>query len=474
MHALKSNRGSVLIVALMFAAIIAISLTSYLKLSLSAGTLANRGFYMNAAQNLVDAGFERTIWALNDARIHSSPLNSNWTTYGGFTEITPSTEYRGTFPSSTDYYPLSAGAKGQVKVWALYDTTTKVWHAVAKATITLGDGTTLDKLAECYLQQRSWSDGGMVTRHGMTFNGDVRVDSWVSRPTPSDDIRYTTSIAGIARSNAQISTPAIVTVQNADIYGYVAIGADTVTSTNPDVGATGRIGDFGVGNGYKDLNRITCDFSASFPDADLPASLPGTTAAITASRVLATGTYVVPSITVAGSGAGADTIEIGGPSTPATGTLVVIGNITMDGGSQIIVYPGSKLTLYVGGDISMGGTSQIQNGNSIPNNPDCLTILGTRTEAAIAGGSLMQNWTLRGGSYLSCVIYAPNADVSVNGNTNTYGSLVGNTVAIVGTGDFHQDESLRNNRVSGLWGLMKWRELATATERTTYATQLAF
>ena len=86
----------------------------------------------------------------------------------------------------------------------------------------------------------------------------------------------------------------------------------------------------------------------------------------------------------------------------------------------------------------------------------------------------MQDWKVRGTSYLSCVIFAPNANVEVNGTGDTYGSLVGNRVDMVGSGAFHQDESLENRRISGLWKLLKWRELHTAADRLTYASELAF
>jgi hypothetical protein len=480
MHSLKSYRGSVLLVALVFSTIIAISLTSFINLSLNAGKIANRGFYLNAAQNLVDVGIERTIWALNDERLHPSP--ANWAA-GGFTEVTAGTEFRGTFPS----YTLSGGASGEVKVWALYNSVTKLWHVVSKATVTLGNGSTLFKIAECYLQQRSYSDGGMVSREGVRFTGNVHVDSWISRPTPADDIRYIPDTSSgpptNRRSNAQVSSPSVAPdsfdIGNADIYGFVAIGADNITPTNPDVGATGRIGDFGAANSYRDPARMTCDFTASFADNRLPSPLPGASPAIANGSGLTTltgnQTFYYPSITLGNAG---DSIAIGSVTgTPAANIVIVVpDNVVMGGSSQIIIHPGSTLTMYVGGNFTMGGSSGIQNGTgAVPNNPDCFTLLGTRTEAqVVASGGIMNSWTIRGSGYLSCVINAPNADVEVKGTSDTYGSLVGNSVYINGTGGFHQDESLKNNRKSSLWGLAKWRELATAADRAVYATQLAF
>ena len=149
MHSLKSNRGSVLLTALIFAAVLAVSVTSYIKLSLNAAQLANRAFHLNAAQNLMDAAIERILWTLNNENNYTEP--ANWTTYGGFTARTGfPNEYQAIFPGSSTFYNLSGGAKGQVKVWVGdYNPTSQIWHAVAKATITLGNGSTLSKFSEC-------------------------------------------------------------------------------------------------------------------------------------------------------------------------------------------------------------------------------------------------------------------------------------------------------------------------------------
>jgi hypothetical protein len=469
MSSFKSNRGSVLIVALIFAVILAIALTSYLKLSLNASQMANRAFYLNAAQNIVDMGIERTLWSLNNAHLYSPP--SNWTT-GGFTARSGfSNEYQGTFPSSGTFYPLSGNAKGQVKVWAAYNTTTKYWHTVAQATITLGDGTTLSKTAECYLKQRSWSQSGMVARNGISFNGSVMIDSWISRPTgPPSDVPYS---SGVSRCEAQVCSPSLIAIQNADVYGRVAIGTDTITAAGITVGANGRVQGVKPGTATIDATRVTCDFTSSLPDVNLPGSSGTAIAAITGgvTSFTANATYTTPSINLGGGG---DRIEVG-PTPAANVSLIVTGNVDMSGPSKIIIHPGSSLTMYVAGDFRMVGNSGIQNGTTTaPNNPDCFTLLGTRTEMQIAGGAMMQDWTLKGTSSLSAVIYGPNANVAVGGTGDTFGSVVGNRVDMVGSGNFHQDESLAANLKTGLWALLKWRELATATERGTYATELSF
>ena len=475
----KSNRGSVMLVALIFAAILAIALTSYLKLSLGAGKLANRSFYFNAAQNVADTGLERVLWALNHEHLYPSP--THWST-GGFTARSGfSNEYQGIFPSSGTFYTLSGGAKAQVKVWVGdFVSGSQTWRAVAEATITLGDGTTLTKMSETYLQQRAWGDRGMVSRNGMQFNGSIRVDSWNSHSdttSTADDVPYS---AGISTAEAQIASPELIALQNADIYGYAAIGTDDLSGIS--VGATGRLGGFSTANGVIDTTRVTYDFTASFPDISAPANagstggyaLPAITSDLLLPRTgdVSTGGvyyYYAPSAALNAS----KTINIGSTAA-AKVTIVFSGNVTMGGTSQIIINPDSSLKIYTAGDFVMGGSTGIQNGNgTTPNLPVFFTLLGTRTETQTVTSG-MQDITLRGTNYLSAVIFASNANLVVNGGPHVYGSLVGNRVEMGGNGEFHQDLSLAGVRTSGLWKLLKWRELVTASERAVFASHFAF
>ena len=137
---------------------------------------------------------------------------------------------------------------------------------MSEATITLGDGSTLRKMAEAYLRQRSYSDRGMVARNGMSFNGNVVLDSWKSRGDPyslANDIPYS---AAVRRTEATVASPALISIQNADIYGYVSIGSSTIDSSGITVGANGRVRGVYPGTPGIDTSRVTCDFTASFPD----------------------------------------------------------------------------------------------------------------------------------------------------------------------------------------------------------------
>lgn len=469
-----------MIVALIFAAIIAISLTSYLKLSIGAGKLANRSFYMNAAQNIADTGLERALWSLNHEYLYPSP--ANWSTGGFAARSGFSNEYQGIFPSSGSFYTLSGGAKAQVKVWVGdFVPSTQTWRAVAEATVTLGDGSTLIKMAESYLQQRAWGDRGLVARNGMRFLGSTRVDSWDSHSdtvTTADDVAYS---VGVATADAQVASPELIALQNVDVYGYASIGTDDLSGIT--VGATGRLGNFGAANGFIDPTRVTYDFTASFPDVPAPTNSGSTggyaLSPITSNTLLPrTGDspsggvyyYYVSGATLNSS----DTINIG--STGAAKVVIVFtGNVSMGGTSKIIINPDSSLKIYAAGNFEMGGSTGIQNGTATdPNLPSHFTLLGTRTEAQIVAGASMQTFNIRGGGYLSAVIFAPNADLVVFGGPHTYGSVVGNRVEMGGNGEYHQDLSLGRVRTTGMWRLLKWRELTEAADRSALASQLAF
>lgn len=485
MHSLRSRRGSVLVVALLFAAIIAISLTSYLKLATSALTLANRSFYSNGAMNMSDLGIEQALWCLN---------NKDWTR---FTDL-GGDRYHAIFPTSTTYYTFSGGVKGQVRVWV--DAPTSVGtppvvtrHTVSQATITLGDGTTLVKMAESYLQQRTYNDEPMVARTGLSFNGNVSIDSWDSHSdttTTADDVLYSIGSrhaeAGIASASVTVNSTSL---QNADIYGRAAVG--TSDTSGISVGSGGRLaGSFSAGTGI-DYSRVTTNFTTSFPDIE-PATgnVNGPLAAIDDAISFPVDPvnddttvdpndgktyyiYSVPSITLSGNSktltvAAGYNVKINVTGTSGT-------TVQTTGQGEINVNPGGSLKLYVAADVNIAGNGVLNgaSSSSAPSNPANFQLCGTRTEvqAATLG---MQSINIKGNGYLSAVVNAPNANVFVNGNADTFGAVFANHVTIVGNGSFHADESLSRMRTSGLWGVIKWRELSNAADRATYATQMTF
>ncbi|MFA6287633.1 MAG: hypothetical protein WC661_09645 [Opitutaceae bacterium] len=467
-----SKRGSVLIVALLFAGLIAISLTSYIKLTIMTARLANRSFYGNAAENLVDTGLEQALWSLN---------NSTFTGTAGFSLRSGyATQYQGTFPSSTTYYSFSQGVKGQVKVWV--DNSATAPHAVAKAIITLGDGTTLIKQAEVYMSKRSYFTNGLVAKNSLTFTGNVAIDSWSSDPdanAATAAIAYSSSVdkdAGkIASLSVQVSS---ISVGNADVYGYAAVGGSSADAI--DVGATGRLGPYGTANGVIDPTRVTYDFTTNFPDVTAPTTTPTTIAAINSNTTLpravdlvsgkTTYYYSVPSISLTGG----DKVAVSaGYNVVITVTNTTGTTVKTTGNAEINIPSTSTLTLYVAGDTAIAGNGVVNGTSSVPNQPIAFQLYGTRS-ATTAASVGMQDIAIKGNGYLAAVVYAPNANVTVNGNGDTYGAIVCNQANMVGNGNFHYDESLANTLSTSAWQVSKWRELTTSSDRAAYSYRLSF
>jgi Tfp pilus assembly protein PilX len=80
----RTNRGSVLIVALLLAAIVGISLVSYIKLCTTSLKLSHRSFFADAASNLVETGLEEAIWCFNQVGA-GTPVASVWSAANGWT-----------------------------------------------------------------------------------------------------------------------------------------------------------------------------------------------------------------------------------------------------------------------------------------------------------------------------------------------------------------------------------------------------
>src|SRR5690606_13992543 len=76
---------------------------------------------------------------------------------------------------------------------------------------------------------------------------------------------------------------------------------------------------------------------------------------------------------------------------------------------------------------------------------------------------------IAGNGDLRAVVYAPNAEVKINGNGNVMGSVVGNTITLTGNAAFHYDESLSDFGDNAGFSISKWRELVTPDERSLYA-----
>jgi len=459
-----ASKGSVLIVALMLCAIIGISLASYLQLARSTLSMSSRAFYSNASLNLAELGLERAMWSVNKM-VAGDPTAawSGWTTAGATAQRT----FSG--------YAFDQNTTGFVRVYVSnYLGTTGTPQFTTRSTITPANGPVIEKWVQVTLSPRSRFSNGLVAKDSIRFRGNnASVDSWNSDPdndTSTPAIPYSARVRNDKGSigSASVSVGAI-SVQNADIWGYVATGG-----APPTIGRQGLVGPFGTAAGTMDPASVSTDFSASFDVVTAPTSAAYSIAAITSNTSLPRGAD-----TPAADGKyyySAPSVNLNNQTLTITNKVVLTltsttTSINIGGGSgELHINAEATLECYAAGDVKIAGNG-IFNGCSNAagaNQPISCQFYGTGTSAA------KQNYQIAGNGTLSAVVYAPNASLKINGNGNVSGSFVANDITVVGNAAFHYDESLGNFAGNSPFGITNWEELTSSESRTAVSSLLNF
>ena len=449
-----ARRGSVLIVALLVSALIGIALVSFLRVNQNSLNLANRSFFNTTALNLAETGVEEALWSFNQASdgVALATAWDGWDRSDGvsakrtFTDFALGANARATVKVLVDRYDPAAGTQPKV---------------VAQATVRIAnESLTLSKWIEVSLRRRSKFAMGLVARNQITFRGNTAsVDSWNSLykddGTPraaavdySDPVKH--SSGSVGSTSVAVGS---VAVNNADIWGFASVGSSSSSAIS--VGANGSIAAYGQPPGTVDTSRIATDFTTNFDSTTTPS----------------TGTWITgsfpSSIGVAGT---TTTYRYAGQ---ITSSFTVVGNVTliltgtggdvvrMTGNDELTIATNSSLNLYASGGLKFNGDGVTNQTNQAT----ALQIWGT--------GDTTQDIEVGGGPYFKGLIYAPNADVTLHGNPDVMGSIVANNIDVEGSAKFHYDESLANYGGSNPYGVVKWRELISDTDRTTYVAALS-
>lgn len=474
-------RGSALIVALVIAIIIAISLVSYIRLSNNSLKQAHRSFYSNSAMNLAEVGLEEAIACFNQLDTAATPADA-WT---GWTMNTtpfnagssPNTPY--TTKNFTGFTP-GPNANASVKVYVhYYDGTTGVVPVVpaspvivARSSIMQADGSPpITKYIEVTLRKRSLFANGLVARENVSWVGHPSADSWDS--DPENDGTHVAYSAALRTANAVVaSVSGNIGLASGEVWGYTKtgeFGSSTGGSVHP------------LGTSTDDPTRRTNDFNATFPNPTVPTPATYNTVSsnVTSSKTFPGGTDVA--ITVGGvltyyyvfnPGIG---ISLAGPDTlsiqAGKNVVFLLNNhsgaecISITGNSGFDVNAGSSLNVYTNGNVKIAGKGMANDNN----NPASTMFWGTHTSS--------QTIDISGNGQLTAVVYAPNAIVDLNGGGTSglmCGAVVGKTITMNGGTEFHYDDALSRLTTGNPYGISKWRELQSATERSTYAAQLGY
>ena len=120
----------------------------------------------------------------------------------------------------------------------------------------------------------------------------------------------------------------------------------------------------------------------------------------------------------------------------------VTGDFKTSGSSYILQQPGVHITYHVEGEITVTGSSFVNQTNIAANN-----IMNVVTPPAGTARSV----TVTGSGDLIGAINAPASDFKLTGNANIFGALIGRTMSI-GGGSVHYDEALSRTYGSGDYG----------------------
>jgi len=447
------RRGSVLIVALIFSFVIAISLGSFIQLASNATKLSYRTHYQGVAMNVAETGLEQAMWEIN----RSGGTWTNWTSPGAFGA------HRRSFSLGT----VEGGATAVVKVYAQETIgLTPAW-IVARAIITPPSGAAVEKWVKVTLQKQSRSGVGGLGKDGIVSSGNqVVMGSWNSDPDnnpATPPIPYSASVANDEMTLATIALDATLSSGNADINGSAAVGSASTSAI--EVGPQGYIGPFGTPNGTKDPNSISANFSADLPVESAPTGKtyidlvsainsattlprPGDTANADgifyytapnvdlngSALVIAAGRNVVLNLTSTGAA-----VSIGGNG----GAIQVAGTLSTNTSTGATTYSSGKLALYTSGDLSVSGQGAITNvittQNYVPPATVTTTTATTTTISSVTAvyGRGAQRTTVIGWNYTQASNIATTVGTTTTtvSNSSTLQTLIasGGTLPAAGT-----------------------------------------
>lgn len=416
----RTDRGSAIITVLVLAAVTAVIASGFMFRSAQEARLATRAYFDSAALNLAEAGIEEGLYAANSGGLSSG---NGWTLASG---------------SSTDYVKtISSGFDFQQATGAIYIRVDA--PASSAPTVTATGVINIPQQPKLLKQLRVTGTGprklfanGIVTKGLVTFSGSADIDSYNSSLGPWNAVTNRGDLATVA-------TDATVQVSNnAYIYGYVA-----TNGVAPNVGATGRIyGATSPANPNVDPSRVRTDFNINLTDATAP-----TTTSISLGSLSSSITLPRPGDTPGTNGRylyRASAMELDGNSVLTINgpvDLISAADAVVNGTAQIVVSSSasSSLNLYSPGTITINGNGMI-NGTG---NPSKVTIWGTKPSTGT------QSMEINGSAEFVGTVYAPNANITVNGAAGFSGAIIGKTVTVAGNSMIHYDVQLANLNVSG-------------------------
>jgi len=391
---LKSKRrGSALPLAVVAIIVLLAMGVGLLSLGFNSRTFSLRMTSDIEARCAADAGLEMALFEMNE-KLKVKPWNDSSLPQAIDVKLPYSDEvcsYRVTGNLAGGYVIQSLGESGNAKrgVLATIKLQSGFSHAIlTKEQLVLKSGTIVDGYNsadptdtefDVDIGSQSNADDSVVLNLGVVVNGDVFVATGADL---DDAIKGAGTVTGSKHTSAPVPLPSVVA---------------PVLDTKPAIDAAGK------------TLTLRPEDSGSYPEIYLRQLVDKKTKITTPSVLEVSGGDVV---------------------------LHMTGDIQLENSCEIIVKPGSTLTIYTDGNIHSRNGSSI----STENPPEAATSIQIYTT-----GEDKQFIDIKAKSEFTGVIYAPDDDVVLYAKGNAYGSIVADSFNYMAGGNFYFDEALRED-----------------------------
>jgi hypothetical protein len=419
-------QGGTLVITIVISALVGLMLAAYLSMVSAQLTFTQRSQIWNNCIPLCEAGVEEALAHLNHPSTTTDFAINNWR------------EEHGLYHKNTELN----GGKCMMRIDKSYPPIITVVGSMAGP---LGQGF-ISRVVRVRTRLNQRFPTTILARGGIDMGGGARVDSFNStnRAESTPEGRYDPEKATDRALVATISrNPGAMNLGNADIYGSIATGP----GGTPSIGPNGKVGS----EEHNNLNRggiedghYSDDANMHIPAGELPKpfgqplATPDTTNrdyAYVFGRTGGTNDYRLRSISLRNS----SKILINGKA-----RIYVEDDTEVSGQAQIVIASGASLELYAGGAVNLTGGGVLNNGFA--------------KDFSLVGLDTCTRIKYTGGSAFTGTIYAPNADITMGGNSDAYGAFVGKTFHIMGAVNVHYDEALGDVPNRGKFLADSWEE----------------
>ena len=452
------QQGSVLLICLMAAAIIGISLASYLSLSQQEYVTVCRSQTWNRTMPVAEAGAEEALALLNTYAGTSTNITA-WTNaaaFDGWTALNNNV-YSVKRYFGKDYYQVYITNANNAPV--IKSTATLAWnylYAAAPQTLFAAAGVTTTPVANptrAVLLKTAAPQNyflyGILANKGISLSGGSTFDSVNSLDTNYAANPWSKSLG---HAKGSIGTLAGAFGESSStIYGHVYTGPASTISVS---GGNGGIGDTNwvpSHQGQIEPGWTNNTLNVSLPDpptapAGLATYLPLPTPVHNNYILTGSGNPGTPAYYYVDAG----TTISGGAVLLVTNGAVVLkckGDFTLSGGSGISIAKGSTLAAYLNGTTSLGGGGVVNNTYS-------------STNCIFYGSPTCTNITYGGGSGFIGIVYAPEAAYILSGQSGFIGAVIANSFSQTGGALLRYDEALANAGGPGsIYRVVSWQEV---------------